>query len=401
MKTVIENPFRSFWMAGFESTDQLNTHGDRVDFLNVTSHLDLLEQDYEGITKLSMKVAREGVRWSRTEPRPYQYDFTATKTIIEAGRKYGVQQIWDLCHFGFPDDLTPLHPHFTRRFEAFCRAFAIFYKGANPDSVMIVTPVNEVGFISWLGGDVAGTSPFCHNNGWHLKYAYMKAYIAGIKALKSVDPYVRIMTTEPLVNVVADTGATESEENEAAFHHELQFQALDMLCGRICPELGGREEYLDLLGFNYYYDNQWILNPHQMLGWNDQVPHAKHQPLSELLYRAHQRYKRPILLSETSHPGEDRPFWIQHIGKEVAKLLNVGVPFWGICMYPVIDRPDWDDLGNWHHAGIWDRVGDLPGQMRVLHQPSVIALRDAQRLTGQAEMQNAVRENYQINTNQE
>lgn len=391
---IIENPFASFWMAGFESTDQLNVHGDRVDFLNVTSHLELVENDYEGIARLNIRVAREGVRWSQAEPTPYQYDFTAVGTLIEAGRKYGIQQIWDLCHFGFPDDLTPLHPHFTRRFEAFCRAFAIFYKNINPGSVLIVTPINEVGFMSWLGGDVAATSPYCRNNGWHVKYAYMRAYIAGIRALKNIDPAVRIMTTEPLVNVVADISALGHEEEEAAFHHELQFQVLDMLSGRICPELGGKEEYLDLLGFNYYYDNQWILHPHQILGWNDPVPHPKLRPLSDLLHDAFKRYQRPILLSETSHPGEDRPLWIEYIGREIDRLLQSQVPFWGICLYPIIDRPDWDNLSYWHHAGIWDRIGDSSAEARVPHHPSFLALKKTQQKINSSEAQNTVGKSY-------
>jgi hypothetical protein len=31
----------------------------------------------------------------------------------------------------------------------------------------------------------------------------------------------------------------------------------------------------------------------------------------------------------------------------------------GLCIYPVVDRPDWDDPGHWHNSGLWDlRPGD-------------------------------------------
>ena len=41
------NPFQSFWMGGFECTDQMNAFGNRVDFLHLTGHLQLIDQDYQ------------------------------------------------------------------------------------------------------------------------------------------------------------------------------------------------------------------------------------------------------------------------------------------------------------------------------------------------------------------
>lgn len=120
--------------------------------------------------------------------------------MIECGRSHGIQQLWDICHFGFPDDLTPLHPMFARRFASLCRAFVEFYRTVDATRPLIVTPINEVSFLSWLGGDVRGTSPYCVGQGWEVKYRLMKAYIEGVEALKAVDPGVRILTTEPLAS---------------------------------------------------------------------------------------------------------------------------------------------------------------------------------------------------------
>ena len=33
-----------------------------------------------------------------------------------------------------------------------------------------------------------------------------------------------------------------------------------MLCGRLWPELGGGERYLDIIGVNFYPHNQWFYN---------------------------------------------------------------------------------------------------------------------------------------------
>jgi hypothetical protein len=198
---------------------------------------------------------REGIRWSQVEQKPFTYDWTVVRRMMEGARLHGIQQLWDICHFGYPDDLTPLHPMFARRFAALCRAFARLFRSIDPTSPLIVTPMNEVSFVSWLGGDVRGTSPYCVGQGWEVKYMLMKAYIEGIEALKEVDPGVRILTTEPLVRITHGIGATRTERATARQHHEQQFQVTDILAGRMCPELRGRPEYLDLLGFNFYYNN--------------------------------------------------------------------------------------------------------------------------------------------------
>lgn len=375
------NPFDSFWMAGYECTDKLNAFGIRVDLLKATGHIGLIDGDYSSLAPFGIKTVREGVRWSQVEKTPFVYDWGTVGYMVEKGKAHHIQQVWDLCHFGFPDDLTPLHPMFARRFASFCTAFVKFYRGIEPSSVLIVTPINEVNFLSWLGGDVRGTSPYCTNHGWEVKYGLMRAYIEGCKALKGADDNIRILTTEPLVNVVPPLDATDEEIEAAAAANENQFQSLDMLCGKICPELGGREEFLDILGFNYYYNNQFILGDLGCLAWRNEVLDHRWLPLSTLLTKAYQRYERPVLLAETSHPREDRPLWIEYVGRECIKLLWYGIPLFGVCIYPIIDRPDWDFMDNeWHHSGLWDIASTKDGTLeRLLYVPYAETLLSVQK----------------------
>lgn len=372
------NPFHSFWMAGYECTDKLNCFGDRVDFLTVTGHLDKMEEDYQNLSFLQIKTVREGIRWSKVEYAPYKYNWTDVEKMIHTGKENGIQQVWDLCHFGFPDDLTPLHPMFARRFAAMCRAFVQFYRSIDPEGTIIVTPINEVSFLSWLGGDVCGTSPYCKSQGWEVKYKLMKAYIEGITALKEVDASVRIMPTEPLVNMVPPVGATADQIEEARQMHEQQYQVYDMLCGKACPELGGRPEYLDILGCNFYYNNQWIAGLGQFLEWRNLDKDPRWRPLSSLMEELYLRYKRPVVLSETSHPHEDRPVWMEYVANECCRLLQKNIPLWGLCWYPILDRPDWDHLYPWHHAGIWDVDRSNENLERILHEPTATAFIEAQ-----------------------
>lgn len=362
------NPFRSFWMAGFECSDQLNHYGNRVDLLTETGHILHIDQDYELIALKGFHTVREGIQWSKVEKTPYNYDFSTVSLMIEAGKKAGIQQIWDICHFGFPDDLTPLHPHFKKRFVSVCEAFVSFHHKYAPDLQLIVTPINEVGFISWLGGDHASTSPYARGMGWNVKYALVDAYIQGIKAMKIIDSRIKIMTTEPIVNIVPSIDSDMEMVLQAAQQHEEQYQSTDMLTGRICPELGGSSDLIDYMGFNFYYNNQWVANDFTSLPWANLEPDPRWRGLSLLLLEAYNRYNKPIILSETSHPGEHRANWLELITKECLKAFEFGVPLLGICLYPIIDRPDWDHLHYWHHSGLWD-ADEVTPHARILNQP--------------------------------
>ncbi|AIZ62575.1 amine oxidase [Hymenobacter sp. DG25B] len=380
--TFAGSPFQSFWMGGYECTDQLNAFGHRVDFLTTTGHLQLINEDYQQLAPFGIRTVREGIRWSQVEKTPYTYDWSTVQHLLEAGRHQHIQQIWDLCHFGYPDDLTPLHPLFARRFAHLCRAFVAFYRSQRPEGELIVTPINEVSFMSWLGGDARGTSPYCVGQGWEVKYGLMRAYIEGVAALREADPSIRILTTEPLVNVVPPLNATRQDLRRAREIHESQYQAMDMLTGRMCPELGGRPEYLDILGLNFYYDNQWDSHTNHRLGWVNEPYDARWRPLHYLLGQAHARYGRPLVLSETSHPGLDRPHWIRMVAEECAEALRQSIPLWGVCIYPILDRPDWDfPEREWHRSGLWDAelCPDGPPR-RILHEPYAAALLESQQI---------------------
>ncbi len=396
VQSSIQNPFSSFWMAGFECSDQLNAFGNRVDLLMESGHLQLIDEDYKLIKQFNLKTVREGIRWSNVEQRAYQYNWIEVEHMMKVGKANGIQQVWDLCHFGYPDDLTPLHPMFARRFAALCRAFVIFYRSINPYEKLIVTPINEVSFISWLGGDVRGTSPYCIGHGAEVKYALMRAYIEGVAAMKEIDPGIIILTTEPLITMVPPLDATEEQIDFAIQRHQSQYESVDMLMGLASPELGGRPEYLDVAGFNYYYNNQWVPAVNECLDWKNPTD-PRYTPLSHSLVEAYHRVQKPIALTETSHPLEDRPLWMNMVAEQCALVIEANVPLWGVCLYPIIDRPDWDHLHIWHKSGLWDanliESGQLPS--RDMYVPYAQALVEAQELITNA-LENVKHENTTV-----
>ena len=89
-----------------------------------------------------------------------------------------------------------------------------------------------------------------------------------------------------------------------------------------------------------------------------------HDPLHRLLSEVYFRYRRPLFISETSHFGIGRGPWLREIYDEVQTAIRLGIPVEGITIYPILDRPDWDDLEHWHHSGLWDLVPDEQGVLR-------------------------------------
>src|SRR4030095_7183996 len=115
--------FSSFWQAGFECSTHTLRNGKRLDLVSFTQHDVFAEQDYARISSLGMLTAREGLRWHLIETQLGRYDFSSANTILEAARKHGVQIVWDLLHFGWPDRLDIFDASWVEAFSDFAAAF--------------------------------------------------------------------------------------------------------------------------------------------------------------------------------------------------------------------------------------------------------------------------------------
>ncbi|NJW51542.1 hypothetical protein [Salinimicrobium oceani] len=359
MEKRLRKRYNSFFMGGFECADHINRSGFRVNLLRENQHDLRVEQDYRLLIELDIKVVREGICWSSVEKSPGVFDFSEVRNRLRIAENMGIEVVWDLCHFGYPDAIFPTHPLFLERFKSLCTAFAQFHKKYAKDRLHVV-PVNEISFLSWHSGDVRGTVPFAVNSGFDIKYHLCKAAIEGMKILRNLVPHAVIYVVEPLIWI--HKGSSEITETALAELNSHQFQAVDMIAGNMCEELGGNGELFDVVGFNYYHSNQWD-HEGRTLSWP--LEKEKLLPLNQLLHTAYSRLEKPVILSETGHFGSGRAQWIQEITQECLAAIDAGVDLQGICIYPVIDRPDWDNLNYYHNSGIFDldehknRIPDL------------------------------------------
>src|SRR5918997_3921972 len=150
--------FASFWQAGFESASHRNSRGIRVDMIAATQHVEQADEDYARLRQLDIRVAREGIRWHLVDQGD-RFDFASIRPLMEAAKRHGIQVIWSLCHYGWPDDLDIFSPAFITRFARYTAASAQFLAHAS-DAIPVYSPFTEISFLAYAAGEVGAFSPY-------------------------------------------------------------------------------------------------------------------------------------------------------------------------------------------------------------------------------------------------
>ncbi|MFC3026070.1 beta-glucosidase [Roseomonas sp. CGMCC 1.13459] len=329
--------FPSFFLGGFECSTHRRSDGRRLDLVASTRHDLLAEEDYAALAAHGLLGARDGARWHLIERNPGEYDWASLLPVVRAAKKAGVRVAWDLCHYGYPDHLHPLRDGFEEAMARYAEALACFLlaeEGAPP----ILCPVNEISFWAWAGGEVAHFNPGLRNRGDALKNRLVMAFLKAGQAARRAVPGTRLIAVDPLIHVMP---SRPQDRAIARAQDDSQWGAWDALLGLSRPELGGAPDSFDVMGVNYYWNNQWERQGNA--GRTVRIGDPRHRPFRELLLAAYARGRRPLMVAETSVEGAPRAAWLRYIGNEVRAAMRLGTPIQGICLYPVISHPGWDN----------------------------------------------------------
>ena len=327
--------FRSFFLGGFECSTQRRADGRRLDLIAGTRHDLLAQEDYRQLAEHGILSARDGARWHLIETAPGRYDWSPVLPLLQAAEAAGVEVIWDLCHYGWPDDLDVFSPAFVERFAAYAAAFARLHREVTGRPPM-VCPVNEISFLAWAGGDMRRLNPCAEGRGGELKRQLARTALAGAAAVRAATPGALIFAIDPIIRIQPRRG---QDPRPVETYNGFQWEAWDLLTGRIEPELGGHADAFDVMGVNYYWNNQWLDEGEPLSPFDTE----RFTPVHRLFADAHARYGKRIFLAETSIEGWPRAAWLRFIAEEVREAIRQGVPMEGLCLYPIMSHMGWDE----------------------------------------------------------
>ncbi len=336
MEASSEPLFRHFWMAGFECSSHRRKDGVRLDLLRSTRHDRFAGQDYRAVLDLGFGAARDGLRWHRIERTPGKFDFDDWLPMLDAAEETGMEVIWDIFHYGYPDFHDPRHDDFIAAYAAYAAAVAEKHLAHTGKPIRAV-PLNEISFFTWAL-EVGYFPPDMedHPIGW-MKRRLIHSAIAAAEAMEHVCPGRRFFWAEPLIHV-APHNRSSAERNNAERMRRSQFEAYDLLMGLKEPELGGHPGMVDAIGLNFYPHNQWYYD-----GPTIPMGHHEYRPMRDMLVEVWERYGKPIFISETGAEGTAKAAWLHYVCDEVRAAMKAGVRIEAICLYPITDYAGWDD----------------------------------------------------------
>lgn len=374
--------FRSFIQAGLECSTHINRRGERLDLLESTRHACFAREDFARLARYGIRTLRSAARWHLIEAKPRRYEFSSLDWQLDVAREFGIEVVLDVLHFGVPEHIDLFSRQFPERFAEFTAALAehLLKRG---DFAGLIAPVNEISFLSWAGGDKAAISPFVTGRGHELKHNIVRASVASSEVLLRLIPGVRLLAPEPAIHIVGNPDIPGDVE-ESIRYTLAYFEAWDLLSGRLMPELGGAPKYLDVIGVNFYWRNEWQHNA----GPIDRRD-PRWRPFRRILMDVWNRYRRPLFVSETGTEDDYRAEWFNYICDETAAALTQGVPVHGICWYPIINHPGWDDDRHCRN-GLFD-YADESGH-REVYQPLATAILGQQERFKESHIQNYDRE---------
>ncbi len=328
----------------------------RVDLLETTFHYRRWRDDLRLVHELGLRYLRYGPPYYAMHLGSDRYDWSFADEVFAEMRRLDLVPIADLCHFGVPNWIGDFqNPDWPRLFAAYAGAFANRYPW-----IRFYTPVNEIFVCAKLSA---------LNGVWNERQRSERAFVTALKHLCRAN----LLATEAILAVRSDAIVIQSESAEyfhPACHHEpgrrqadfenqRRFLPFDLLYAR--PVRDDIREYLreqgltdeeyawfmgqnlserSVMGNDYYERNEQLvlheggIQPAgEVFGW------------LEITRQYYERYRRPVMHTETNNIERGAGFGPRWLWKEFLNVLHLreqGVPVIGFTWYSLQDQVDWD-----------------------------------------------------------
>ncbi|PYZ97527.1 beta-glucosidase [Alteribacter lacisalsi] len=352
------------WAVGIENTfvTQIERGERPLDEYELTQHYTYWKEDLDRARVSGATMIRYGIPWHRIEKTEGSFDWSWVDEVMDYfDRNRQLVPIIDLIHYGTPhwlkgEFLNGRYPEAVSRYAAaFARRYGHFIK--------YYTPLNE----PYVNAE------FCGLNGvWP---PYQKGLTGFYRLIIQLGRGIR-KTVESVKNAVPDAVFVHVDATKKYFTrdprlieetelwNENSLIMWELLQGRITShhplynfmvDHGTRpwelEEFLDcpvepdIVGVNYYPQFSVHEVRRDEMG-SIIMPHVlgNEEDMSEIIRECFRRYKKPVMITETSFRGSEyeRISWLEASVKACRSLRSEGIPVTGLTWFPFMDLVDWE-----------------------------------------------------------
>lgn len=351
------------WAGGIENTFVPQTRpGHRaLDEYELMGHYENWREDLRVAADLGLNALRWGIPWYKVEPERGKFDWSWIDRVIPyLVEELKILPIIDLMHYGCPfwlkrEFANKAYPELVARYAA---EFSNRYK----DLVHWYTPLNEPIINALMCGMRGLWAPYLKGERGYIRI--MMQLAKGI--VRTVESIAAIQPDSVMVHVEA-TGLTRTiREDLAPLAREERhrgYLCYDLISGRIThdhllyswlvrngaspddlQELRERKIDLDVIGMNFYPQwstKQLYINEKGEIAFREVEHEGK--GFVELITNYYERYRRPIMITETSAVGsvEVREKWLESSVSMIRRLREKNVPVIGYTWFPLFTMIDW------------------------------------------------------------
>jgi beta-glucosidase len=356
-------PDAFIWASGVEDTfvPQTRSGHRALDEYELMGHYRHWREDLALARDLGLQAIRFGVPWYRVEPRPGDFDWRWVDEVLPyVVDDLGITPIVDLMHYGCPFWLRRefASPHYPVAVAKYAAAFAERYR----DLVQWYTPLNEPIVNALMCGLRGQWPPYLKGDRGYVRVMTQLAagIIRTVNAIKAADP------DAVMVHVEA-TGLSRANREDlrtlAAEEQRRGYLCYDLITGRVTPDhplfawlvrsgatpddlasIADAAISLDVIGLNFYPQwstQQLYVDAKGRLAYR--TTEHEGSGFSQLIRDYYQRYRAPVMITETSAVGDDelRLRWLDASISSVRDLRSRGVPVIGYTWFPMHTMIDW------------------------------------------------------------
>ncbi|GAB4000468.1 hypothetical protein GCM10029992_32480 [Glycomyces albus] len=339
-----------------------------IDEYELTEHYAKWHSDLALAKAAGAELVRWGVPWYRIQPGPDRWDWDWLDRVIDRFAELGLRPIVDLMHYGTPLWLEGqfAHPDYPEHVAEYSARVAERYAG---HGVFDYTPVNEPMIHAQFSGE----------------YGYWPPYRSGPEGLASIVRQIArgfVLAQRAMQGVLGENGVfvhvdagmryvgdTDAPEHRAlaARLKEQTYLVEDLVTGRVdashplepfLRDHGWSDGDLswfqrapvrpDVVGVNYYplhSTEVFEAGVFHSGGFPDPRPTRDDgvHGMMELLRAAADRYRAPVMLTETcvTDSVKARLDWLDDSVEAVRTLRDEGVDVVGYTWWPLFDMYEW------------------------------------------------------------